>query len=126
MPFYLAFIFEFFIFYFIFEITYWGTSTYLLEMTEFSLLSWIFLDIYIIEFASIFYIRSRPSMRYYPIFHTFIIVFLLTYIQLGSLGSKSVAIMTGISLDLSILTWFITFIEIRLAQSEAVTGFRPT
>ena len=65
-------------------------------------------------------------MRYYPIFHTFIVVFLLTYIQLGSLGSKSVAIMTGISLDLSMLTWFITFIEIRLAQSEAVTGFRPT
>lgn len=67
----------------------------------------IFGYIALTEFVAIVFMRTRTFIKYYPSFHSLIIIAILYYCQVCDFGLKKIACYAGFSLSIALLSWMI-------------------
>lgn len=65
-------------------------------------------------------------MKYFPILHSFLMVWLLVYIQMGELGCGFLMTMICMCADVFLFTWFVVHVEIKTLLDNEYIGFKPT
>lgn len=64
------------------------------------------------EFAAVVFMRTKTFIKYFPSFHTLILLSVLYYVQVTDFGLKKTACYAGFSLGAALFCWLLLKLEI--------------
>jgi hypothetical protein len=64
------------------------------------------------EFGAVVFMRTKTFIKYFPSFHSLIVISILYYVQICDFGLKKIACYAGFSLGVVFFTWMILNLEI--------------
>jgi len=64
------------------------------------------------EFAAIIFMRTRTFIKYYPSFHSLIMILLLYYIVIADFGFQKLACGAAFCISCALFTWMVLNLEI--------------
>lgn len=90
----------------------WIDKKLFISHTEFGLQEIIFGYIAMTEFAAVVFMRTKTFLKYFPSFHSLIVISILYYCQICDFGFKKIACYAAFSLGGVLFTWMILNLEI--------------